>query len=50
MVSFDTVPVPPPVEDPEEKKEVEFPPFIIFLISYLGFLLPNTHKISNSQK
>ena len=26
MVSFDTVPVPPPVEDPEEKKEVEFPP------------------------
>ena len=32
MVSFDTVPVPPPVEDPEEKKEVEF---IIFLFNYL---------------
>ena len=23
MVSFDTVSVPPPVEDPDEKKEVE---------------------------
>ena len=38
MVSFDTVPVPPPVEDPEENKEVEFPPFIIFLFSYLSFV------------
>ena len=47
MVSFDTVSVPPPVEDPDEKKEVHFSPhhqlLIIFIIvvvifGQLGFL------------